>query len=203
MEIKLSKNRYRYYELFGEILRITKGDLEYGHRAIRHLILTGQIQRRIWRRKIRYFVLYEKIEVPYIRIQYVRNYTQKKTLKYPEEFGEIRVFVYTLRPLKFGRRADRYDYFKKIVDEVEEKVMFSFKDAVLKQAAYPKDGFEDREVLQIEYYREKEEFEKHGIIIELEKIFIFTYVYKKDKYFVFEIWKEDNVWKYRRYEFSI
>ncbi|MEM0324796.1 MAG: hypothetical protein QXW35_02750 [Candidatus Aenigmatarchaeota archaeon] len=182
MKFKPSKKVYSYRELFSEIISVTKGDFEYSHRAIRFLLDSGQIRREIVDEKIRYFINFEIIELPVIRIQIVCNYVAKteKRLRYPERFGEIRIFVYTKRPLKYGFRNERFEFFRNELENVERNLFFSLAIAVKMGSAERVIGFEDTEITQKMFEEEK------GVI---DKILGIARIVKRNKILVYRFEK--------------
>jgi len=157
MKFKPSKNIYSYIELFSEIIRVSKGDFEYGHRAIKFLLYSGQITKSIINDRVRYIVNVGMLELPIIRIQIVCNYVSKTTRykKYPDRFGELRIFVYTKRPLKYGTKNERFNFFEGELKKVEASLFPSFLIAVEKKSAERVIGFEDTEITQKMFEDEK------------------------------------------------
>jgi len=178
--------QYRYRELFGEIIRILRYDFEGAHRAIRFLLDSKQVERVIIAGKIFYRVLSIPLELPIIRIEIVFNYISKKETKgYPTKFGEIRVFVYTLRPLKYGLRRDRYEIFFKEALEVE-KLFPSFIDAMNKGIVKRDIGFEDTEISEKMFEEEK------GVLDEMNALGI---VRKEGVTYIYRIKKKEGKWE--------
>jgi len=180
------KTQYRYRELFGEIISVLGYDFEGAHRAIRFLLDSAQIERVIINNRTYYRVLSIPLDLPIIRIEIVFNYVSKKETKgYPTKFGEIRVFVYTLRPLKYGFRRDRYDIFFKEALEVE-KLFPSFIDAMNKGIAKRDIGFEDTEISEKMFEEEK------GVLDDMSALGI---VRKEGVTYIYRIKKKDGKWE--------
>ena len=121
MRLELPIREYRYHELFGIILRATKGDFLYGHAAIRYLLETGQLERIIRPYGVRYIPTKDVLDLPVFRLQKARHYIALVRKRTPETFCESRVFVYTFRPLDYGRTfSERSDNFSEELDSLEE-----------------------------------------------------------------------------------
>ncbi|MEM1544434.1 MAG: hypothetical protein QW795_07105, partial [Candidatus Bathyarchaeia archaeon] len=75
--------------------------------------------------------------------------------KYPDRFGELRIFVYTKRPLKYGTKNERFNFFEGELKKVEASLFPSFLIAVEKKSAERVIGFEDTEITQKMFEDEK------------------------------------------------
>jgi len=186
MRFTPTRTQYRYRELFGEIVSILGYDFEGAHRAIRFLLDSAQIERVVINNRTYYRVLSIPLDLPIIRIQIVFNYVSLKGSKgYPTNFGEIRVFVYTLRPLKYGLRRDRYNTFFSEALKVEQ-LFPSFIDAVNKGIAKRDVGFEDTEISEKMFEEEK------GVLDDMSALVI---VRKEGVTYIYRIKKKDDKWE--------